>query len=272
MGTTPFRSYPRVDVGDQPDGREQINALADAVDADVQALSAGYKLAAIVQFTSSGTFTKGSYAGIKAVEVEVMGAGGGSGFAATTTAGQISFGEGAGGGGYGHGWILAGSLATSETVTVGTGGTGGTSGTPDGSSGGASSFGAHVTAGGGDGGNDSGAVSTVSSGAFTAGAGGTAGGGTAVDISIPGEGEGVVRYENGFMSDVAGLRGHRAGGPYGAAVNNSTYSSLTGGASQSATAGAGIGGGARGPRNLTGSASQNGAAGANGRVIVRVYV
>lgn len=272
MGTTQFRSYPRVDPGSTPDGRSQVNALADAVDADVEQLDQGYRLAAVLHYTSNGTFQKGNYAGIKAVEVEVMGAGGGSGFAATTTGSEISFGEGGAGGGYGHGFILAASLASSETVTVGVGGVGGTSGTPDGGNGGDSSFGAHVTAGGGQGGNDSGAASTVSSGAFTANSGGAAGAGTACDISIAGEGEGTARYENGFMSDVTGLRGHRAGGPYGAAVNNSTYASLTGRASQSAVAGAGIGGGARGPRNITSSSSQNGAAGANGRVIVRVYV
>jgi len=163
-------------------------------------------------------------------------------------------------------------LATSETVTVGVGGTGGTSGVPDGGDGGSSAFGAHVTAGGGFGGNDSGAMSTASSGSGNAGPPGAAGAGTAVDISIPGEGDGTVHFENGFMTDVIGLRGHRAGGPYGAAVNNTTYSSLTGTASQGAVAGAGIGGGARGPRNPTSFSSQNGAAGANGRVIVRVYV
>lgn len=272
MGTTQFRAYPRVDPGTSPDGRGQINALADAVDADVQAISAGYKLAAILHYTSNGTFQKGNYAGIKAVEVEVIGAGGGSAFAAATSGAQISFGEGGAGGGYGHGFILAGALSSSETVTVGVGGTGGTSGTPDGGNGGDSSFGAHVTAGGGQGGDDSGVQSTAASGAFTANNGGAAGAGTAVDISVPGEGNGTIRFENGSMSDVAGLRGHRSGGPYGAAVNNTTYSSLTGNASQAAAAGVGIGGGARGPRNLTSSSSQNGAAGANGRVIVRVYI
>jgi hypothetical protein len=272
VGSTQFRGYPRVDDGSIPDGQAQINALADALDVDVQALAGGYKLAAIVQLTSSGNFTKGSYAGIKAIEVEVVGAGGGSGFAAATSGAQISFGEGGGGGGYGHGFILAGALATSETVTVGVGGVGGTSGTPDATDGGGSSFGGHVTAGGGGGGNDSGAQSTAGSGFFTAGAAGAAGAGTACDISVPGEGDGGIRFESGFIVDVAGLRGNRSGGPYGAAVQNSTFASGTGGVSQTAAAGVGIGGGARGPRNLTSGSSQNGAAGANGRVIVRVYI
>lgn len=272
MGTTQFRGYPRVDVGATPDGRAQVNALADAVDSDVQTLSGGYRLAAIVHFTSTGSFTKGSYAGIKAVEVEVIGAGGGSAFAATTTAGQISIGTGGGGGGYAHGFIAAGALATSETVTVGAGGIAGTSGVPAGGAGGNSSFGAHVTAGGGGGGAASGAASTASSGSNTAGAAGAVGAGTAADIVAPGEGGAPVRYENGLVVHVDGLRGHRSGGPYGAAVHNSTFSSTTGSSSQGALPGAGIGGGARGNRNLTSSSSQNGAAGANGRVIVRVYV
>lgn len=272
MGTTQFRSYPRVDAGSIPDGRAQVNALADAVDADVQALSGGMRLAAILHYTSSGTFQKGNYAGIKAIEVEVVGAGGGSAFAAATTAAQISMGTGGGGGGYGHGFILAGALASSETVTVGTGGIAGSSGVPAGGAGGNSSFGAHVTAGGGGGGSASGAASTAGSGSNNAGAGGAVGAGTAADIVAPGEGDQRVRYENGFFTYVAGLQGHRAGGPYGVAILNTTYSSLTGSASQGALAGVGVGGGARGPRNLTSSSSQNGAAGADGRVIVRVYV
>lgn len=272
MGTTQFRSYPRVDPGATPDGRTQLNALADAVDADVQGLSGGYRLAAIVHFTSSGTFQKGTYAGIRAVEVEVHGAGGGSAFAAATSGAQISYGTGGGGGGYGHGWIPAASLASSETVTVGTGGIAGTSGVPDGGAGGNSSFGAHVTAGGGAGGADSGAVSTASSGSNNAGAAGAAGAGTAIDVSVAGEGGTRVHYVNGNIDHVEGLEGHRAGGPHSAAVRNTTFASLSAGGSQAAAPGAGIGGGARGPRNLTSSSSQNGEVGANGRVIVRVYI
>lgn len=272
MGSTQFRGYPRVDPGSVPNGRDQINALADAVDADVEGLSAGYKLAAVLHYTSNGTFQKGNYAGIKAVEVEVIGAGGGSAFAATTTAGQISFGAGGGGGGYSHGFILAGALASSETVTVGTGGIAGTSGTPDGGAGGNSSFGTHLTAGGGGGGNDSGAASTASSGTISAGTPGAVGAGTAADIVAPGEGGRGVRYENGFLTHIEGLAGFRSGSPYGVTMHNVTYSSLAGSQSQSPAAGVGVGGGARGPRNGTSSASQNGAAGSNGRVIVRVYV
>lgn len=272
MGSTQFRGYPRVDPGDPPDGRDQINDLADAVDADVQLLSAGYKLAAIVHYTANGTFQKGNYAGIKAIEVEVIGAGGGSAYAAATTGAQISYGTGGGGGGYSHGFILAGSLASSETVTVGTGGTAGNSGTPDAGNGGGSSFGTHLTAGGGQGGDATGAVSTAVSGFFSSGAGGVIGAGSAADIVAPGEGGARVRHENGFLTYVLGLTGHRSGGPYGVNILAQTFSSLASGQSQTAAAGLAPGGGASGNRNLTSASAQNGAAGANGRVIVRVYV
>jgi hypothetical protein len=274
MGSTQFRGYPRVDPLAVPNGRGQVNALADAVDADVQLLSTGYRLAAVVQFTSSGSFTKGSYAGLRAIEVEVIGGGGGSAFAAATNGSQTSFGTGGGGGGYGHGFILAGSLASTETVTVGAGGAGGTSGVPDGTDGGNSSFGAHVTAGGGGHGSDSGTISTAAGGgSFLAGAPGATGAGTAIDIGVPGEGESSVDIlVGGFLSYVEGLRGHRSGGPYGAAVHPIIGGNTSSAGNQGSSPGVGVGGGARGPRNLTSSSSSNGAAGSAGRVIVRVYV
>jgi hypothetical protein len=271
VGTTQFRGYPRIDPLTQPDGKGQINALADAVDADVALLGSGYRLAAILQFTSSGTFSKGSYAGIKAVEVEVIGAGGGSGFAAATNGSQIAFGRGGAGGAYGHGFILASALASAETVTVGAGGAGGTSGTPDGTAGGSSSFGAFVTAGGGDGGNDATASTAGTGTSFLRGSGGTAGG-TAIDISVPGEGDGSVDYAAGKFLELTGLMGGAAGGPYGVAAHNISGVNLVGIVTQTPLAGRGIGGGARGPANGVSLSSQNGAAGANGRVIVRVYV
>lgn len=271
MPNTQFRGYPRVAPSASPDGRGQINALADAVDADVQALSDGYRLAAIVHFTSSGTFTKGSYAGIKAVEVEVIGGGGGSGFAATTNSSQISFGRGGAGGAYAHGFILAAALASSETVTVGAGGTAGSSGTPDGGNGGDSSFGTLVTAGGGQGGNDATASNVSTGNSFLRNAGGSPGG-SAFDIGVPGEGGGSVDYKNGAFTELTGLMGGKSGGPYGTTVYNTTGINTAGIGSQDAVAGKGIGGGALGPANGVSNSSRNGAAGSAGRVIVRVYV
>lgn len=267
---TSFRGYPRVGDNVLADGKANVNALADAIDADVAGLVAGYRLAAILHYSSTGVFTKGSYAGIKAVEVEVIGAGGGSGYAAATSGAQFSWGDGGAGGAYSHGFILAAALATSETVTVGAAGSAGTSGTPDGGNGGNSSFGAFLTAGGGQGGNDH-LTSTAAAGTANGSSGGTPGG-TAMDIGIPGEGDDASSFISGAFEYMGSITGKRSGGPYGA-QNNNTQAPVTGGlSSQGASAGLGIGSGARGPIRLSSSSANNGAAGAAGRVIVRVYV
>lgn len=270
MGQTQFRSYPRVDPGAQPDGRVALNALADAVDADVAGLVSGYRLAAVVHFTSSGTFTKGSYAGIKAVEVECVGAGGGSGFAAATSGAQISWGAGGAGGAFTRSLFLAAALASSETVTVGAGGAGGTSGTPDGGNGGLSSFGSLVTAGGGFGGNDQ-LQSTANSGSsFVRNSGGAPSG--TYDIGVPGEGDGSLDFVTGHFNELTALEGGASGGPYGQTLHNVIGVNPAGVSTQDSVAGVGLGGGARGCANGTSASSRNGAAGATGRVIVRVYV
>lgn len=267
---TTFRGYPRVGDNVTADGKAAVNALADAVDADVAGLVSGMRLAAILHYTSTGVFTKGTYAGIKAVEVEVIGGGGGSGYAAATSGSQISWGCGGAGGAYAHAFILAGSLGTSETVTVGAGGTAGVSGTPDGGNGGDSSFGAFAVAGGGQGGFDN-LQSTGASGTNNRNSGGVASG-TATDISVPGEGDSAITFNSGIFEDITGLEGARSGGPYGATARN-TFGVATGSfSSQGSLAGLGIGSGARGPVRGTSSSASNGADGAGGRVIVRVYV
>lgn len=267
---TPFRGYPTVPDGTQPNGKAQLNALAMAVDADVASLVSGWRLAAVLNYTSSGTFTKGSYAGIKAVEVEVIGGGGGSGYAAATSGAQISWGVGGAGGAYAWGVIDEAALSSSETVTVGAAGTGGTSGVPDGGAGGNSSFGAHLTAGGGGGGNDR-LESTASLGTSNGPSGGTAGG-TGLMVGVPGEGDDASTFLNGSFEYMGSIRGRASGGPYGHTTDN-TQGPVTGGlASQSSQAGGGIGSGARGAVRLSSSSAANGAAGSAGRVIVRVYV
>jgi hypothetical protein len=273
MATTQYRGYPvpEEDGSDQPDGAAQIRAFGAAVDADVQVLSTGYRLAAVLNYTSSGTFQKGNYAGCRAVEVEVIGGGGGSGYAAATSGSQISWGLGGAGGGYAKGFIDASALSASETVTVGAGGTGGTSGTPDGGNGGDSAFGSHLTGSGGGGGDDSGATATSSSGVFYLRDSGGVGGGTAAQISVPGEGSGSVEYTNPNLTSIVGLRGGASGGPYGVTQYEDIGEGPISG-SQNASAGVGIGGGARGGLRIQSSSAQNGAAGAAGRVIVRVYV
>jgi hypothetical protein len=268
--TTPHRGYPRVGDNTLADGKARINALADAVDADVAGLVSGMRLAAVLVYTSTGSFAKGNYPGIKAVEVEVVGGGGGSGYAAATNGSQISWGMGGAGAAWAYGNILAGALSSSETVTVGAAGTGGTSGTPDGGNGGTSSFGAHLTATGGQGGNDV-LQSTAAGGTSNGNSGGTPGG-TALQLGVAGEGDDAVTFVTGYFESVTGLAGKRSGGPYGA-TNHPTLGPVTSGfGSQGASAGLGYGSGARGPVRGTSSSANNGAAGAPGRVIVRVYV
>ena len=135
----------------------------------------------LVVFASSGTWTKDS--GLKAVMSEVIGAGGG-GATRGTVGKTIYAGAGGGGGGYSRKMILAASLGSTETVTVGTGGTASKTGTTstDGGTGGTSSFGSHNSATGGGGGQkyDGSAPATTSS------VGGTGGTGSNGDINVPG--------------------------------------------------------------------------------------
>lgn len=216
-----------------------------------------------VLYTSSGSFTKASYTGIRGVICKVWGAGGGSGGRAATSASQVTSAGGGGGGGYAEKWIPVASLASSETVTVGAGGTAGASGGGNGGAGGTSSFGAHASATGGAGAGGSAAVSNTAytvpgtpgaggagtaSGGFTA-MGGDGGYGTAINgIHIPGHG--------GDAAMGAGCR-------VGAGAN---------GAGGSGNAGMYPGGGAAGANSGPSNGAVAGAAGADGLIVVDVYV
>src|SRR5690606_34295960 len=111
---------------------------------------AGYVYGGTVYFTSSGTFTKADYPGLRAVRVKVQAGGGGGGGAAGTSPGEEAAAAGGGGGEYAESFIPASGLSAAETITVGTGGSGGAAGFNIGSTGGDSSFGSHVVAKGGD--------------------------------------------------------------------------------------------------------------------------
>ncbi|MBX6334455.1 hypothetical protein IRY61_03905, partial [Candidatus Saccharibacteria bacterium] len=126
----------------------------------------------VVIFTSSGTFTKASYPGLKGVRVKLVGGGGAGGGRSASS----PIGGGGGAGAYCEEFIPASSLGSSVTVTVGSGGTGVSGGT--GGSGGTSSFGSFSSAGGGTGG------ATSSSSA----AGGNGGSVSNCDINIDGQG------------------------------------------------------------------------------------
>src|SRR5690606_24086904 len=126
-------------------------------------------------YTSSSTFKKANYPGLRAVKVKAQGGGGAGG---GRREGSSSVGAGGGGGGYGEKFILAEDLAPSESITVGLGGTGraansGLGGSP-------SSFGNHITANGGGGGDWTLTVNSSAQG----GSGGTVSG---ADFSVPGQ-------------------------------------------------------------------------------------
>ena len=196
----------------------------------------------LVVFTSSGTWTKDT--GLKAVMVEVIGAGGGG--STRGTSGKITYyGAGGGGGGYSRKVILAASLGSTETVTVGTGGTAAKTGTTntDGGTGGTSSFGSHCSATGGGGGQkyDAAAPATVAS------VGGTGGTGSGGDINVTGSKAADVNSPAGdgavpalaFGSGGAGSRSTSS-----AIVNNSNgnlYGGGGGGGFNSGTNNAGSG-------------------------------
>lgn len=213
----------------------------------------GYRLSQTVIFTSSGTFTKASYAGLKAVRVRVVGAGAAGGGVALAGTGNHSCGGGGGGGGYAESFVLAAALATSETVTVGAGGTAG--------SGGTSSFGTKASAnGGGVGGSISnqplmvsalsgnGGVATIGD-IKAAGSPGTKGSGNAT-LGHGGEG-GSSMFGGGGVGTYSG-----GGGAVTTGVDASGY----GGGGGGAAANAGSSGGA------------SGGAGTSGIVIVEVFI
>jgi hypothetical protein len=208
--------------------------------------------------SQSGTQSVANPAYLKAannpsfVIAKVWGGGGGSGgLGASNAAGT----GGGGAGGYAEQKILAASLITSESVTIGSGGAAGSTSGSNGGSGGASSFGAHCSATGGFGSvGVAGATSTSAPGA-------TGGAGAGGDLNLQG---------------AAGCSGSGAGGnPY------STGGS--GGASQLGGNGFGQGGAgslagtnaatnsASGAGGATGTAAQPGAIGGSGLVIVYEY-
>lgn len=131
-----------------------------AVPLDLESTLPGYRVGETIYFTSSGTFEKADYPGLRAVRVTCVGAGGGAGGCAATGSGESSVSGAGHAGAIAISFVLADYLNPAETVTVGTGGSGG-SGANDGSPGGASSFGSHCSAGGGNGGDGGPTTSTA---------------------------------------------------------------------------------------------------------------
>ena len=267
MGSTTFRGYAIPDPGDQPNGLTQIRALAQDIDDDVANLARGFRLLDVLVITSTGTFVKANYPGIREVEVECTGGGGGSGSAAATTGSQKSVGTGGGGASYAYRLLSASDLSASEDVTVGAGGSGGTSG-GSGNTGGTTQFGtsALVKAIGGQGGSASGAFTSTGVSGGTAGGSGATGSSGTGSYTVDGDDAPIAFWYNSEV-DFTELAGARAGGPFGAiTMPQNIFSSFA------ARAGRGWGSGASGPYNSTSQSARSGAAGSAGLVVVRVYV
>lgn len=183
-------------------------------------------------FTASGTYTKATN-NPSFVIVQVVGAGGAGGSSGSGT-GFNGSGGGGGAGGYSIKRILASSLASSETVTVGS------------TSGASSSFGTHCSATGGSNG------ATGSNGA--GGAGGIGSGGN-INLRGGGGGSGVN------INSSTGVGGNSVFGGGGRGVGSSS----AGQAGATNTGGGGSGGA------TTQTNAQAGGAGGSGVVIVWEY-
>lgn len=224
----------------------------------------GYRLLNRLILTSSTTFTKASYPGLKALKVIAIGGGGGGGGAESTATTSVSIGGSGGGGGYAESFITnIDSLASSVSVTVGAGGTAGTIASPTSGNGGASSFGALVVAGGGTGGI--GGISNPINGVNRnlSVPGGTA---TAGDILIPGGASGP-QYGN-VGDSTASINTCSPGLPafYG------TAGPVRAGMSLAAVASNGYGSGGIGAANAQNQTGKGGVAGQPGLVIIEIYV
>lgn len=226
---------------------------------DITRLDSSYLFSQTVYFTASGTFTKASYPGLRAVRVKVQAAGAGSGGCATNAAGNTSVSGAGGGGEYREGWILEASLTANETVTIGAVGTAGSAGNNAGGTAADSSFGSHITSKGGTGG--SGGPTGTTTASSSGGAGGT--GGSGGDFVVQGgDGQNGIRQS---ATDVV-----PAGGGDAMLATTKRYGS-------SATASGGLtghnyGGGAAGAFAYASQTQQAGAAGGPGIVIVEIYL
>jgi hypothetical protein len=219
-----------------------------------------------VRYTSSGTFDKADYPGMKAIIMEAVGAGGGGGGAASTGANQAAVGGGGGGGNYMRAYIPVNSLAPSETVTVGTGGAGGTAGANNGSAGGSTSFGSFCSTDGAGGGSGATATSS-SSGAGTIYFGASSGGfssGSFCDITSGSYGDNGTRVGDGGIGQMGNGGGSFFAGKLRAQTSSTGANGLIAGSTRP---GAGGSGGFNFPNQAT---ARTGGAGANGLVIITI--
>jgi hypothetical protein len=208
--------------------------------------------------TTSGTFVKASFPGLKKVLVKVQAGGGGGGGAQAAAAGNHSNGAGGGGGGYAESWLDASSLAASVTLTAGGGGSGGVGAA--GSTGSTSSFGTTVVATGGGGGTTSNAATST----FGV-VGGTGGIGTAGDILQGGT-------AGGFAYGTAALGTGGVGGASNMGGGAPSVTALAANQGSNGVNGSIYGGGGGGAYTNGNITATNGGAGAAGIIVMDLYV
>jgi hypothetical protein len=247
--TSPFGfPYPE-DTDLVRDGATDIENLAEGVN---DYLAGGYLYEQTVYYTSSGTFVKADYPGLRAIRVRCQGAGASGGvrsFVATNDNGA-----GGGGGGYAESFItnIAG-LDASVTVTRGAGGaavTRSTEGATNSNAGANSSFGALVIGVGGGATSDNAII------------GGPGSGGTG-DIVFSGA-DGASGSSGNTSAAGSGGSSHLGGGGTGGRGAAS--------ASSNGVNGTIYGGGGGGSTSHSSTSSKTSGAGANGLIIVDVFI
>lgn len=203
---------------------------------DGSALNTNFAKPVIQVYTSDDTWTKPS--GLRYIMVELVGGGGGGGGNSTATNGS----GGGGAGGYSRKYIAAGSLGSTESVTVGAAGTAGAGSGGTGGTGGTTSFGAHLQATGGAGGTEN-------------ALGGAGGSGSSGDLNTDGA-NGGSGNTNSAPSGFGGNSYFGGGGP--SQINDSNGIAATG-----------YGGGGGGA--FSSGADRSGGAGKAGVVYVTEY-
>jgi hypothetical protein len=224
----------------------------------------------VLTFAAAATYTP--TAGMKWVEVEMVGGGGGGGGAVATTAAlPVSVGGSAGAGGYIRALLTAAQIGASQAVTVGAAGVAGAAGGAGGA-GGASSLGALLSCTGGGGG----VVSAASAGVALA-LGGAGGAFTVTVGSLVAARQGdsaavsmaVVSGTAIGMTTANGASSTFGRGGRGVALNAVTSTLSTG---LNGNASAGPGAGASGSVNAgTAAAARAGVAGSLGRVVITEF-
>lgn len=233
-----------------------LDARVDALEAPIAA--PGYLFQQRIIYTVSGTFTKASFPGLRAIRVVCQGGQGQGGGCAATAAGENSVGGGGGAGSWAESFITAANLDAVEAVTVGPGGSGAGAGAP-GNNGGDSIFDtipSEVRGVGGVGGGLGAATTAIN----TSGAGGAGANTGTGDRVIPG----------GFGSDGVVLATNRCIVGEGGLQREPTERIIT--AVQISTSGTTQTSQGRGSNNNASQAARAGGAGMNGIVIVDVYV